>query len=255
MLKKHLILILKVVLMLLSLPYVVYAKHDKDPVLQPSPWAGTSANLGFTNNTGDSNTRNLNTAITLQYTHLQWVNTANTTYTWTQSNHVTNKRIYTATDNLSYYISPDKKTFLAANALLNSDYFSDYSYTLVMSAMYGRTLYARPDLDMNVQFGPGWRYNAPRYAKIKSVKGPVAVVIANLTWQPWQLGSFNETIRGEFGNPYNYYKSITSFTNKVSGHLALQISYQLDYYSYLPPYVDHSKKTNTQTQVSLVYNF
>ena len=225
------------------------ASHD-----HPSPWKGTNANFGLTINSGDTDTKNINTGLVLQYAGINWNNALNLTYQMAYSDGTQNKSIFNGTENLSYYLSADKKTFVAGNLNVVSDMSSSYRYTLVSSLMYGRTLVATHAINWDMQAGPGWRYNAA-YSTGTSYKRPVGVVLTNLDWKLSSWGTLSEKGRAEFGTPYNFYQSITALTNTLSGHLALQLSFQVDHYSKLPKTSTSTSLTNTTTMASLVYNF
>ena len=131
---------------------------------------------------------------------------------------------------------------------------ADYRYTVVGSAMYGRTLRDTKHFNWKAQIGPGIRYNAP-YTGSKSDTRPVAVFLSHLTWSLNSWGTLAENLRYEYGKPYNYLQSLTNLTNKLYGHLALQFSFQVDHYSKLPVHKKMTVLTSTATTVSLVYNF
>ena len=220
----------------------------------PSPWDGSNANFGLNINTGDTDTKDLSTGAIIQYTHKKWSENLNVSYQMAYSNHKQNKSIFNGTDNISYYFSDDKKTFLAGNFNGITDITSEFRYTLIASIMYGRTLKHSKHWNWTAQLGPGYRYNAG-YQGESSYQRPVGVFLTNLTWEINKWGTLEEQGRFEFGNPYNYYQSTTSLTNKLIGHLALQMSFQINHYSALPATKKRLVLTNTITMASLVYNF
>lgn len=231
------------------IPAALFASHEK-----PSKWAGSSATLGYNLNTGGTKTQDLNFGTVVQYTTIKWAQTLNMTYQMAYSDGAQTKGIFNGTENLNYYFSADKKTFVAGNVNLISDITSDYRYTVVGSAMYGRTLHNTPRFEWDVQAGPGMRYNAP-YKGDEAYTRPVAVFLSNLTFGLKNWGTLTENLRYEYGRPYNYFQTTTNLTNKLTGHLALQLSFQLSHYSELPIMKKVNALTNTTTTASLVYNF
>lgn len=222
---------------------------------KPSRWQGTNASFGLTKNTGDANTTNINAGSGLNYAGTKWQNQLTVSYQMAYTDGNKTKSIFNGTENISHYISANKKTFLAGNVNLISDTSTDYRYSIVSSLNYGRTLINRKSITLDAQAGPGWRYNAPSTAGVAVVDRPVVVLLATLTWQVSRWGTFVQKGRAEEGSPYDYYQSVTSFTNKVSGHLAMQLSFQIGHYTKIPAHSSHTCLTNTTTLASLVYNF
>ena len=219
-----------------------------------SPWNGSNATFGLNINTGDTKTKNLNFGAIAQYTAKKWLQNLNVTYQLAYTDNTQSKGIFNGTENLNYYFSADKKTFAAGNVNVISDISSSYRYTVVGSAMYGRTLHYTKRFTWDAQVGPGMRYNAP-YSGCASSSRPVAVFLTNLTWDLKEWGTLTENLRYEYGKPYNYFQTTTNLTNKLYGHLALQLSFQLNNYSQLPKNKKSTALTNTTSTVSLVYNF
>ena len=84
-----------------------------------------------------------------------------------------------------------------------SDITSDYRYTLVTSAMYGRTLLNNQSLSWDIQLGPGLRYNALHF-NIAPYSRPVAVFVSHVDYKIEHWGHLSETFRYELGRPYNF---------------------------------------------------
>lgn len=219
-----------------------------------SPWTGSNANLGYNLNTGSTNTQNLSVGANAQYTALKWAQTLNLSYQMAYTDHVQTKSIFNGTENVNYYFSADKKTFMAGNVNVISDITSDYRYTIVGSAMYGRTLYNTKRTNWDVQAGPGMRYNAPTEG-VAPYTRPVAVLLSNISIGLNHWGTLTENFRYEYGKPYNYLQTTTNLVNNLTGHLALQLSFQLNHYSQLPLLKKISALTSTTTTASIVYNY
>jgi putative salt-induced outer membrane protein len=227
----------------------LFAAHKR-----PSKWDGSSANFGLNVNTGDTKTKELNMGSILQFTARKWSENLNLNYQLAYTDNTQTKGIFNGTDNVNYYFSEDKKTFVAGNINVISDVTSTYRYTVVGSTMYGRTLHNTKRFTWDIQVGPGMRYNAP-HVGYESYTRPVAVFLSNFTLGLKNWGALTENLRYELGRPYNYFQTTTNITNKLYGHLALQLSFQLNHYSELTQHVKASALTNTTTTASIVYNF
>ncbi len=219
-----------------------------------SPWDGSSATLGANMNTGNAPAATINAGLRLAYLKDPWSNVLSLAALLGRANGITNKQKYTAVDQMNYSFSQESKSFFFKNGNLTGDYFSPYSYGVVGSAGYGRSLYRSERFELSAQAGPGWRSNRLRTDSDRD-DHVILTTQGNLVWNITDKGALTELVRYDLGAPYDYLQSITAFQNKIIGNLAMQVSFELDYYSKIPPNTNYTSEINTISAVSLVYNF
>jgi putative salt-induced outer membrane protein len=227
---------------------------DDGSVKPHSSWDGSSASLGANMNTGNSPSSTVNGGLGLIYNNAPWSNALNLAVLLGRASGITNKEKYTAVDQLNYSFSKEYKSFFFMNGDLTIDYFSPYSHIFVGSSGYGRSLYRSARFELSAQAGPGLRRN--RLRATHDIDNHIIIVTQmNGVWHITDKGAFTEMIRYDMGAPFDYLQTITAFQNKIIGNLALQVSFELDEYSVIPPNTNYTSKTNTISSVSLVYNF
>lgn len=227
---------------------------EKAQAEEKSPWDGTSASLGVNVSTGNTQSAVANGGFNLVYVKDPWSNTLNLGVLWGRADGSTNKEKFTAVDQMNYSFHKENKSFFFTNGDFTADRFSPYTYVFVSSAGYGRDLYHSEKLELSAQAGPGWRRNMVRVDQ-DTDNHVILVTQANMTWNITNKGSLTELLRFDYGTPFDYFQTITAFQNKIIGNLAVQISFELNYYSKIPPMSSYTQKTDTISAVSLVYNF
>lgn len=227
---------------------------QKAQAVEKSPWDGTSASMGANVSTGNTRSAVANAGFNLIYAKDPWSNTFNLAALWGRANGSTNKEKFTAVDQMNYSFHKENKSFFFTNGDFTADRFSPYTYVFVGSAGYGRDLYRSEKFELSAQAGPGWRRNEVREDQ-DTDDHVILVMQSNMTWNITDKGSLTELLRYDYGAPFDYFQTITAFQNKIIGNLAVQISFELDYYSKIPPMSTFTQKTDTISAVSLVYNF
>jgi putative salt-induced outer membrane protein len=224
------------------------------PAAPKSPWDGSNASTGFTMNTGNTVSKNLNASLNVQYKKERWTNTSNAGLQWQTSSGVTSKDKYTFTNQTNYSFSQSQKSFVFMNVNLTIDHFSPYNYVFVGSSGYGRDIVKTPTFLLSAQLGPGYRRNKQRDDDLINNHFVLASQ-GNMSWNITKAGTLTEMARFDWGQPFDYFQTVTAFTNKIIGNLAMQASFELDYTSSIPPSSSQTRKTDTITSLSLVYNF
>jgi putative salt-induced outer membrane protein len=218
-------------------------------------WLGSFASFGFSNLTGNTRVLSLNGEINLLYTKKKWTNQFNSSINYGEDSGTVNKKKYFVQDQANYFLGEKEKNYLSLLANSSIDYFSPYNYVSVISTAYGREVIKSKKIVLSAQAGPGFRRTKERVGGSVFNRFIVRPQI-QLVWKLTPDTHLVETASMEMGKPYQFYQSTTSLTNKILKHLATSISFQIDHYSSLPPNEkDDDKKTDTITNVSLVYTF
>ncbi len=219
-----------------------------------SHWAGSNAQLGLVLNTGNTESTNFSSGINLLYKRGSWANTAQLQLQLNRSQGLLTKERYYAADQAQYSFSKQRKNYVYGNVNFTDDQFSPYEFQVISSVGYGRDLIKTARFTLNVQAGPGLRFDDIR-SQAKNQKNFIVYTASNITWQVTKSMKFTEQLQYTLGNPYNYLQSVSAITNKLIGNLALQVSYTLQYYSEIPLDSTNTKKLDTTTNLALVYNF
>lgn len=197
----------------------------------------------------------LNLGTNIQFAKKRWNNLFQGQYQYGKTDGITNRNYGHLYDQLQYSLNDHKKrdNYLFANSDVQFTKFGPYSYQSVYAAGYGRDWINRKHFTLSAQVGPGYRRNKTGDGKIQDDFVATAQAVATLLLSKY--GTLSETYRYDYAKSYTYTHSVTAFTNKIIGNLAVQLSYTIDHYSKIPPSSSNTKKTDTQTNISLVYNF
>lgn len=227
------------------------------PKKTPSPWAGTNAQLGYIVNTGNTNATSLNAGLNLVYTQPKWTNAFQFTAYLNKSKGVVSKEQYFVTNQWSYYLGSTRSNYLFFNGRFMDDRFSPYEYQSVFATGYGHDIIKTDRFTLSAQAGPGLRHNSIRNDDgTHQVEDNVILTTATTAkWQATKNLALSEQLNYDTGKPYDYAKSVTALTDSLGGHLAMQLSYTVEYYSKIPRFSVNTKKTDTITNIALVYNF
>ncbi len=221
--------------------------------LLPASWKGSNAQLGIVYVTGNSKTTNINGGLNLNFSKEAWENVLNATAQLTTSDGITTQQQYFAQNQTNYHFGCN---FIFANANYTQNRFSPYDYQFVGSVGYGRTLLDTHKTNLTLQLGPGIRRNSIKQTNQPSMTENhlIGTSALNLSWKITDTVVFTENITYNYGDPYDYLKTITALTNKIIRNLGVQISYTTEYYSRIPLNSSNNQNLNTTLNVSLVYS-
>ena len=224
---------------------------------KPSPWDGTNVLFGYIRNTGNTNSSNINFSANAIYKKRTWQNTFLAEFQYGKQDGQANRQYYHLNDQWQYFLNPKKKndSFIFVNGDNVINRFGPYIYQMVYAVGYGRQLIDRKTFKLSLQAGPGYRRNKQSGANGKVTDGPILTTQGNASLLLGKWGTLSQSARFDWGRAYNYLTAATALTNKIWGHLAVQISYTINYYSQIPPSSDRRDKLDTISNVALVYNF
>lgn len=219
---------------------------------EKSPWAGSNVQFGFTMNTGNTESKNLNGGLLLDYTRGKWQSTTNLNGQFNTGSSGTNKEVFSATEQGEYSFTPRNFVYLKIDSTF--DRFNPYDYVVTESLGLGRKIINTKKVVVTVQAGPGGRHTRETATKI--VRNDVILdTNANLVWYITDKSTFKEALNADFGPPYNYYQADSTLTTQLIGDLGVQIAFTIQYYSRIPPLSTRTFKTDTTTTIGLVYSF
>ncbi|WP_423063133.1 DUF481 domain-containing protein [Candidiatus Paracoxiella cheracis] len=219
-----------------------------------SPWNGTNAQLGYVVNTGNSNNSNLSAGLNVLYNKPKWANTFQANAYLNKSLGVVTKEQYFLTNQFTYYFTKSRRNYIFSNFRFIEDRFSPYEYQVVFSAGYGRELIKTKRFTLSAQAGPGIRHDFIRTTRIYD-NHLILSTAMTMNWQITSKVALSEQLNYDIGPPFDYLNSVTALTATLAGHLAAQLSYTVQYYSKIPMGSSNTEKTDTITNIALVYNF
>ena len=238
-------------------PMVVFAstmkttQSEKNPV---SPWDGSTAKFGAVINSGNTNTSTYNAGGVLDFTKNRWNNITVANWQFGRSDGSVNQEKYFAQDEVTYGLNEAVTKYLFLLTSLNVDKFSPYDYQFLIAAGYGWYLWKLKRFSLRFQFGPGYRRDKVDGTSVIHDQ-IVGTTRAILKWQITKNATFSQTVQYDIGSKYNYLKTVTAITNKITGNIAIQVSYVVDYYSRIPAGSSNTDKADTTMNVAVVYNF
>ena len=219
-------------------------------------WKGSTASFGFNESTGNTNTSSLNGGLNIVYTQAHWKNTANLTANYGRDKGVLNQEKFFIQDQLNYAFDKKQTNFIYVNSNNTFDKFSPFVYQINNVAGYGRKIINSKKVILSVQAGPGWLHSRARNEPIDGIHNLLSFnPSTSFTWNISKNNTYNITATAQLAKPYSYYKLNTALTNNIFKHLATSLTFQLEYYSNLPPETTKTFKLDTITSVNLVYTF
>ncbi len=219
-------------------------------------WKGSHIKLGLLINTGNTNTTDISAEIKLHYKDGYWTNTSVFAADFSRDSGETTAENYHVKDQLQYAFSQQRKSYIYGNVELTQDRFSAYEYQNMASVGYGRDIVKTKQWYLSMQAGPGVRY----YQVDGSDESDTDLVFdtkANLAWHINKNLVFKQDVQYNVGfeGAYDYLESTTSLRDKLLGHLAMDLSYKVQYYSKIPPGSTNTESVDTITKLALIYSF
>ncbi|PHQ79988.1 MAG: hypothetical protein COB66_05755 [Coxiella sp. (in: Bacteria)] len=250
---------LALVIIVLPSPIVMahdVAKDKKANAPHPSPWDGTNAQVGYVVNRGNTNSSMMNLGLNLSYKKPRWQNQFQAQFQYGKQDHTANRQYTHLNDQVQWSLNDHKKldNFIFTNGDSIITKFGPYSYQNVFAAGWGKRWVDTKHFTLSAQVGPGYRVT--KVQDESDVESSfIGTVQSNISLILSSYGTLTQSIRFDLAKPYNYVQAVTAFTNKIVGHIAVQVSYTLTYYSQIPTSSANTKKMDTITNISLVYNF
>ncbi len=222
------------------------------PEKLPKPWTG-NIHFGYVANSGNSRDTNGLGKIVLRYKHKEKWEIGGTIggQFSTGKTGKTAQRANLAAD-AHYYFIPRQFTFSLIN--YQYDQFSPYLYTTLAVLGYGWELLKTKRFDLTLKAGPGIRYLKESTSK-KVDKDLVGYTEGLATWHISNNVELNQVISYEYGNSNAFTQSKTSLITKIIGNLSFEASFALKHYSKVPKFSKNKYKTDTITNLALVYEF
>ena len=144
-----------------------------------------------------------------------------------------------------------------------SDYFGAYRSESVVSAGYGLRLLNKPNMKLNAEIGPGYKYFKYPNASTEvdengnSLAGEyegevIALGKLDYSWKISDNARFTQLVSVEYGDTNTKTRSETALLAKINGSLQMKVAYNITNNSDV---ADDKEATDTETSLTLVYSF
>jgi putative salt-induced outer membrane protein YdiY len=231
------------VVMTLAASNALAAEEEKT-----SPWT-TSAELGYVNTSGNTNTETLVFKFDTAYEIEKWKHQAHFETLKTTADDVTtaDKMLVTAQSDFKF----TERDYIFGLVSYEDDKFSGFEYQAKFSLGYGRRVILTERHELDAEIGPGYRNfkvdNAP-----DSEDEAFARLAAKYKWAISDNSEFKQDLIADFGEDQDEWKSITSLKSNINKTLALKLSYTVKYLDVVPV---GNENYDRETAATIVYTF
>jgi putative salt-induced outer membrane protein len=222
---------------------------------EKSPWK-SSAELGFIKTTGNTETQTTALKADAVYEVDKWRHTGHAEGFGQQSvDDATGEKVvsaerYELTGKSDYKFTELNYAF--GQIKLKKDRFSGFEYENSLSLGYGRKAIKQDNMELDLEIGPGVRFYKPDNGEAQDEA--LLVLAAKYWWAITDNSKFMQDLTFDIGEEYTESKSVTGIQANINKTLALKFTYTVRHKSVVPDPAT-TDKTDTETAVTLVYNF
>lgn len=231
-----------------------------------SPWK-SSAEVGYVNTSGNTNTETLRAAYELSYEIEKWAHKihadALSSKTETTDDTVTPAVTSMERSAAKWLVSGQSDyKFTEYNyfyGLLSyeDDRFSGFEYQAKLGVGYGRRVIHTDKHDLRLEVGPGYRsyrleQPAPPAPAEERRDEMLLRMNAGYIWKISETSKFTQELTYEAGENQDEWKSVTGLTARINATLAMKLTHAVKKLDAVPPGTEHYDR---ETAVTLVFTF
>lgn len=231
-----------------------------------SPWK-SSAEVGYVNVSGNTNTETLRAAYDLGYEIEKWAHKIHADALSSKTETTDDTMIPAVTSSqrsaAKWLVSGQSDyRFTEYNyfyGLLSyeDDRFSGFEYQAKLGAGYGRQVIHTDRHDLRLEVGPGYRsyrleQPAPPAPAEERRDEMLLRMNAGYIWKISETSAFTQSLTYEAGEDQDEWKSVTGVTAKINATLAMKLSHSVKNLEVVPPGTEHYDR---ETAVTLVFTF
>jgi putative salt-induced outer membrane protein len=239
-------MIKRFLLVLCLLPTLAIAAED-----QPSDgkgWSGEGA-FGFTSSSGNTDTQNLNAALSIARQSKQWNNSLALDAIRNEADSETSADRWSLRRRSEYVLA--EKSYSFGQARYEEDEFSGYSESTSLAVGLGSRFIENDKHLLDLSAGVGYR-NLVESNTGDSEDGGIVTSDLVYEFKISESTTFSEVALIEAGADNTFIQSVTALRSKISGSLSSQISYLVQHNSDVSPNIENTDQIIT---ISLVYGF
>lgn len=228
----------------------VFAEDKKEEA--KSPWTA-SAELGFIRTTGNTETETTAAKGDISYEVDKWRHTGHAeAYGQKSKNNqgvsITSAERYELMGKSDYKFT--ELDYAYGMVQLQKDLFSGFEYEHIVSAGYGRKLIKQPEMELDVEIGPGMRFF--KVDNGASEEEALLRLSGNFWWDITDTSKFTQELTTDIGEDFTSTKSVTGIQAAINSTLALKFTYTIRNKSKVPANIE---KTDTEAAMTLVYTY
>lgn len=208
---------------------------------------GGEAEAGVVSTKGNSDTKTVNSHLTITHTGPKWRHEASASFLYASDHGKSTAQRFVAGEKSSYALRG--KSYVFAAFRYEDDRFSGFKYRSIESVGYGYT-FLRDGVDLAAEAGPGARQSKSNDG-VRS-NDLILRVWSRLGWKISGSAGFATELTVTAGRQGTVTESVTSVKSRIIGDLAMKLSYELRNNSRVPAGKRH---TDTITSATLVYDF
>lgn len=214
----------------------------------PSPWSG-SAELGFIDTSGNTDTQSTNGAFDLKHDGQDWDQYLKLEALTSKEDDVTSKEKYYG--EVGFDRNFGERSYLAITGTHERDRFSGFEYESVIAVGYGYRVIQQDNMNLSLEAAPGYRRDKLKETQ-KINEDSIARLDAKFDWLISEGVSFIEEFTAEIGDENSTYRSETGLKSTIIGALATKITYKIKYVEEVP---DENENIDRELGITLVYSF
>ncbi|MCW8834636.1 MAG: DUF481 domain-containing protein [Colwellia sp.] len=247
------------------LPLASFATFAEEAAEKPEFTA--SAELGFLYKTGNTKSADIKAGFNLKHEKDKWrsVVAFNILAKKLEKEDDDGNKEFVSTDNkwdittqTNYTIGAEGKNYLYGNLAHEQDKFSGFESQSSFSAGWGREWYKTETSSLFADIGPGVKYDVTRATDTDPSNSSTNLIVQA---QALYTHKFNDYVefkqhlvakQATKSGENSVYKSETSVTAQLIDALQLKFALRIDYDTEVEPEFEN---TNTETSMTLIYNF
>ncbi|MEZ5489349.1 MAG: DUF481 domain-containing protein [Gammaproteobacteria bacterium] len=208
----------------------------------------TEIELGAILTSGNTQERNVAYGVTVDWDREVW------DYQFT-SDGLRNRRNGQTTAQRFYHVARGRRdlsenNFFQVRGAYEADRFNGYDFQTDLSATYGHNWLTNIDnMTLSTEVGPGYRVSEGEEENLNEFMIRAA---ADYEWGISETASFYQDLAFEFGQDTSIYRSESGIETEVMENISMRFSINIRHQTEVPA---GRKKTDTQTAVTLVWNF
>jgi len=218
---------------------------------KPKYWSG-DVHFGMAANSGNSRNRNILGQLNLKYEKDKWRNRFHTDGQLSSSEDGRTAQNFNFAGESEYYFVPQNFSFGKLD--YKYDDFAPYVYVTKIIAGLGWKPFDTEKVRLLFKLGPGYRRQKEAQSK-KVDKDMVGYVAMEFAWHLNKNNTIEQYLSFTDGPRNDYTYSKTALLTKIIGNLGMEVSFTVKHNSKIPKFSKNKYKTDTATNVLLVYKF
>ncbi len=237
---------------LLSVSAIGFSSAVAAAAEEKSPWS-SSVELGYIRTTGNTENQTLAAKGDVVYEVDKWRHAGHAEGYGQQADDGTGQIVVSAEryelSGQSDFKFSERDYFFALIKLMK-DRFSGFEYEDNVSLGYGRKVIKQDNMELDLEIGPGARFF--KVDNGKSEDEATLRLAAKYWWTITETSKFTQDLLADIGESFTASQSVTGIQANINETLALKFTYTIRNKDKVPL---ETKKTDTETAMTLVYTF